>query len=128
MKTIEAELYNAVSEVFPRTTVRSISRVMGMSESYWSSICSQGLKVSNMALMKLNEHLEVRVIQLDSESSKILQIKAIQLMIAKEVVSRFVTEVDSINQVWEEVSSVLTREQEDVSAVCDALLFLMARG
>jgi hypothetical protein len=128
MKKFEDELYDAMCEVFPRTTVRSISRVMGMSESYWSSICSQGLKVSNMALMKLNEHLEVRVIQLDSESSKILQIKAIQLMIAKEVVSRFVTEVDSINQVWEEVSSVLTREQEDVSAVCDALLFLMARG
>jgi hypothetical protein len=49
-------------------------------------------------------------------------------MIAKEVVSRFVTEVDSINQVWEEVSSVLTREQEDVSGSCDAMPFLMVRG
>jgi uncharacterized membrane protein YidH (DUF202 family) len=128
MKKFEDELYDAMCEVFPRTTVRSMSRVMGMSESYWSSICSLGLKVSNMALMRLNEYLEVRVIRLDLENPKILQIKAIQLMIAKEIVSRFVIEVDSIDKVWVEVSSVLASKQEDSPVLCDALPFLMARG
>mgnify|MGYP000039923183 CR=1 FL=1 len=121
----EDELYKAMCETYPQTTVRSISKRMGMSDGYWSSISSQGLQVSNVALMKLSDHLEVCSVQLNAGSHRFRQVKVIQKMIASELVSRFVKQVESIDQVWAEISSLAPIEHETISDSYGAMPFVM---
>ena len=121
----EEKLYEAICVTYPQTTVRSMSKRMGMSEGYWSSISSQGLKVSNVALMKLSNHLEVRCLQLDADSHRFQQLKAIQKMIASEIVSRFARQVESIDQVWAEISTMTPIENGAVSDSYGAMPFVM---
>jgi hypothetical protein len=119
------ELYKAICEAYPQTTVRSMSKRMGMSDGYWSSISAQGLQVSNVALIRLNEHLEVRCVQLDTGSHRFRQLKAIQKMIANEIVSRFAQQVESIDQVWAEISSLASIEHDAISNSYGAMPFVM---
>jgi hypothetical protein len=128
MRKFEEELYDAMCDAFLETTVRSISKAMGMSDGYWSSIVSQGLKVSNSALIHLNEHLEVRLFRLDPESSKSRQVKLIQTLIAREIVKRFAYEVEPIDLVWDEVATVANQEYEEISGTFGAMPFVMLRG
>ncbi len=60
MKKFEDELYDAMCEAIPGTTVRSFSQALGMSDGYWSSLRSQSLSVSKSALVHLSEYLDVR--------------------------------------------------------------------
>ena len=128
MTKFEEELYNAMCEAFFETTVRSISKAMGKSDGYWSSIASQGLRVSNSALIQLNEHLEVRLCRLDAESYKSKQVKFIQTMIAREIVKRFALEIEPIDKAWDEVSNVADKRYGEMSGVFDAMPFVMLRG
>jgi hypothetical protein len=121
----EDELYKVICEAYPQTTVRSMSKRMGMSDGYWSSISAQGLKVSNVALMRLNEHFEVRCVQLDTGSHRYRQLKAIQKMIANEIVSRFAQQVESIDQVWAEISTIASIEHDAISDSYGAMPFVM---
>jgi hypothetical protein len=125
MKAFEVELYEAMCEAFPKTTVRSISRAMGMSEGYWSSLSAQGLKVSTVAMMRLIEHLEVRLVQWEAESAKSQRLKAIQLLISKEIVARFAHEVDAFDLVWSEISAVAARKHDALSGSYGAMPFVM---
>ncbi len=127
MKTFEEELYQGVSEVFPSTTVRSFSKALGMSEGYWSSIVTQGLRVSNAALIHLNDYLEARIILLGSDGNKLNRARSIQKLIAREIVKRFAREVEFIEEAWLEVSCV-AREHEDMAGSCGAMPFVMIRG
>ena len=122
------KLYDAMCNAFPRTTVRSISRAMGMSDGYWSSVTSQGLKVSNAALIHLNELLEVRLIVLNGDSSKTRLIEYIQTMIAKEIVKRFAHTFEPIDKVWNEVSSASEHKKDETWGEFGAMPFVMLRG
>ena len=124
----EEDLYDAMCAVFPRTTVRSISKAMGMSSGYWSSLSAQRRKVSNVALMKLYEHLEVRCIQLETASSSAQKVMAIQSLIAKEIAARFAKEAEPVDQVWSEVTAFATREREALTGGFGAMPFVMLRG
>ena len=42
-QTFEQELYEAVGRAFPGLTVRTMSRLLGKSSGYWSSVTSQNL-------------------------------------------------------------------------------------
>ncbi len=128
MKTFEAELYEAMCAAFPKTTVRSISRAMGMSDGYWSSVAAQGLNVSNLALKNLSEHLEVRLVQLVTGAPKALQVKSVQALIAKEIVARFAQDIEPVDQVWSEVIAVAAREHEALSGGFGAMPFVMCRS
>jgi hypothetical protein len=128
MRTFEEELYDAMCEAFFETTVRSISKAMGMSDGYWSSIVSQGLKVSNTALIHLHDHLEVRLIQLNELSSKSKLVKDIQTMIAREIVKRFAHAVEPIDRVWDEFSTVVDQKYDEMSGSFDAMPFVVLRG
>ncbi len=74
--------------VFPETTVRSFSAALGKSVGYWSSVCAQGLKVSNAALLHLIDHLECKKIRLDASSVRRHSIERIQQKITTELLNR----------------------------------------
>ena len=128
MRTFQQELYEAMCAAFPQTTVRSISRAMGMSDGYWSSVAAQGLKVSTVAMLRLDEHLEVRLVQWSAGSAQSQRLKAIQLLISKEIVNRFAQEVESNDLVWREMSTVASTCQEVMNGSYGALPFVMLRG
>ena len=56
-------LYWALAEVFPNITVRSLSKMMGKSAGYWSSVNSQQHAVGTSALVQLLDALECQKIQ-----------------------------------------------------------------
>lgn len=74
--------------VFPETTVRSFSAALGKSVGYWSSVCAQGLKVSNAALLHLIDHLECKKIRLEISSARRQGIEKIQKHITAELLDR----------------------------------------
>lgn len=128
MINFDEELYGAMCKAFPETTVRSISRAMGMSDGYWSSVTSQGLKISNSALIHLNEHLDVQRIRFDRDSAKSRLVKFIQTMIAREIVKRFSHEVELMDKVWDEASLLGYPKDDEISGVFGAMPFVMVRG
>jgi hypothetical protein len=87
-QSFEQRLYIQMCAVFPETTVRSFSAALGKSAGYWSSVCAQGLKVSNAALLHLVDHLECKKIRLDASSSHRLGIEKIQRQITKQLLAR----------------------------------------
>ena len=99
-----------------------------MSDSYWSSVTSQGLKVSNAALIHLNELLDVRLIVLNGDSPKTRMIEFIQTMIAKEIVKRFAHTFEPIDKVWNEVSSASEHKKDETWGEFGAMPFVMLRG
>ncbi len=87
-QSFEQHLYSQMCRVFPETTVRSFSAALGKSAGYWSSVCAQGLKVSNTALLHLMDHLECKKIRLDASSSRRLGIEKIQRQITEQLLAR----------------------------------------
>lgn len=88
----ERELFEVISDLFPRTTVRGISRIMGKSEGYWSSLCAQGLPVSNDALCCLISYLETRKVNSASTPGFNQRVACAQRFISQEIVKRFNSE------------------------------------
>ena len=87
-QSFEQRLYGQMYSVVPETTVRSFSAALGKSSGYWSSLCAQGLKVSNSALLHLMDHLECKKIRLDVFSCRRLGIENIQKQITAELLAR----------------------------------------
>lgn len=87
-QSFEQRLYSQMCCVFPETTVRSFSAALGKSAGYWSSVCAQGLKVSNTALLHLMDHLECKRIRLDASSARRQGIEKIQRQITAELLAR----------------------------------------
>ena len=98
--TFEVELLQAISTLFPKTTVRGMSRIMGKSEGYWSSVVAQGLPVSNDALCYLISYLETRKVSNSSTPEFNQQVTSVQRLISDEIVKRFKLEY------WEYVYQV----------------------
>ncbi len=44
------DLYWALADLYPEMTVRSLSRLMGKSAGYWSSINAQKIAVSSLCV------------------------------------------------------------------------------
>lgn len=88
----ERELFEVISDLFPRTTVRGISRIMGKSEGYWSSLLAQGLPVSNDALCCLISYLETRKVNSASTPGFNQRVASAQRFISQEIVKRFNSE------------------------------------
>lgn len=127
MMRFEEDLFQAFTQAFPATTVRSFSKTLGMSEGYWSSIMAQGLKVSNTALCNLSEHLEACKIMVATGNPRAKHLRTIQRMITREVVRRFAKEADSFDGIWDAVTATTDQAREVASASYGAMPFVMVR-
>jgi hypothetical protein len=94
-QSFEQYLYSQMCWVFPETTVRSFSAALGKSAGYWSSVCAQGLKVSNAALLHLMDHLECKKIRLGASTACRNGIEKIQRQITEELLGRLDLDVNS---------------------------------
>lgn len=92
MKTFEDQLYELVACVLPDLTVRKMSKFMGKSEGYWSSLMAQGLPVSNDALCCLISYLETRKVTSANTPNFNQRVASAQRFISQEIVKRFNTE------------------------------------
>ena len=122
----EDELYEAMCGVYPQLTVRAFSHALGMSSGYWSSITAQELPVSNVALINLNDYIECRKLLMESDGERLRRLDSIQRMIAKEIVNRFALENESIDEVWDEVSTSLRQGQRSNDLTYGAMPFVMS--
>ena len=104
--TFEVELFQAILTILPKTTVRGMSRIMGKSVGYWSSVVAQGLPVSNDALCYLISYLETRKVTNSSTPEFNQQVTRVQRLISKEIVKRFNSEYwEYVYQVQEKAES-----------------------
>ncbi len=83
------DLYWALADLYPEMTVRSLSRLMGKSAGYWSSINAQKISVSNDALVQLLDALAFSSITADPYSLKKTKINEIKKFIIEELIARF---------------------------------------
>ena len=83
------ELYWALSEIYPNLTVRSISKMMGRSQGYWSSVNAQNIAVSTGALVHLLDALSCLKIQLVPGSARFEKLKQLIARIEQELFTRF---------------------------------------
>ena len=83
------ELYWALSEIYPNLTVRSISKMMGRSQGYWSSVNAQNIAVSTGALVHLLDALSCLKIQLVPGSARFEKLKQLIAKIEQELFTRF---------------------------------------
>jgi predicted trehalose synthase len=126
MKKFEDELYDAMCEAIPGTTVRSFSQALGMSDGYWSSLRSQSLSVSKSALVHLSEYLDVRELLLQKESCQSRKLKQVQAMIAREMVRRFAQDVSEIGSISAELHIAVAEAVDDSSFGFNAMPFVMS--
>lgn len=83
------ELYWALSEIYPNLTVRSISKMMGKSQGYWSSVNAQNIAVSTSALVHLLDALSCLKIQSISGSTRFERLILLTTKIEQELFTRF---------------------------------------
>ncbi len=83
------DLYWALSDLYPEMTVRSLSRLMGKSAGYWSSINAQKISVSNHALVQLLDALEFLDGRTDPYAAKKKRILEVKTLISDELIFRF---------------------------------------
>ena len=83
------ELYWALSEIYPNLTVRSISKMMGKSQGYWSSVNAQNIAVSTSALVHLLDALTCLKIQLMPGSTRFERLILLTTKIEQELFTRF---------------------------------------
>jgi hypothetical protein len=86
------DLYWAMAEVYPSITVRSLSKMMGKSAGYWSSVNAQQHTVGTSALVQLLDALECQKIQASEGGARRLKLDRVSVMITQELVARFVAE------------------------------------
>ena len=86
------DLYWALAEVYPNITVRSLSKMMGKSAGYWSSVNSQQHAVGTSALVQLLDALECQKIQASKGGARRLKLDRVSVMITQELVTRFEAE------------------------------------
>jgi hypothetical protein len=87
-QTFEQELYEAVGRAFPGLTVRSMSRLLGKSSGYWSSVTSQNLPLSTDALTHLSEVIECQQIMCPLDSRRGQRLADAQQLICEQLSDR----------------------------------------
>ena len=83
------DLYWALAEVYPNITVRSLSKMMGKSAGYWSSVNAQQHAVGTSALVQLLDALECQKIQASEGGVRRQKLDRVSVMIIQELVTRF---------------------------------------
>ncbi len=83
------DLYLALVDLFPEMTVRSLSRMMGKSDGYWSSVKAQKMAISNAALVQLLDALEFLDGRTDPYAVKKKRIDEVRAFITDELIARF---------------------------------------
>jgi len=83
------DLYWALAEVYPNITVRSLSKMMGKSAGYWSSVNAQQHAVGTSAIVQLLDALECQKIQAPEGSARRQKLDRVSVMITQELVARF---------------------------------------
>jgi hypothetical protein len=87
-QAFEQELYEAVGQAFPGLTVRAMSKLLGKSSGYWSSMTSQKFPLPTETLMYLSDVLECQKILLPMGSRRACQLESIQVLLFEEISSR----------------------------------------
>ena len=87
-QTFEQELYEAVGRAFSGLTVRSMSKLLGKSSGYWSSVTSQNLPLSTDALTHLSEVIECQQIMCPLDSRRRQRLADVQQMICDQLSAR----------------------------------------
>ena len=88
IQTFEQELYEAVGRAFPGLTVRTMSKLLGKSSGYWSSVTSQNLPLSTDALTHLSEVIECQQIMCPLESRRGQRLADAQQLICEQLSAR----------------------------------------
>ena len=83
------DLYWALVDLYPEITVRSLSRMMGKSDGYWSSVNAQKIAVPNAALVQLLDALEFLDGRTDPYAIKKKKIDEVKALITDELIARF---------------------------------------
>ncbi len=85
----EQDLFMAIKKIYPALSVRGMSKLLGKSAGYWSSISSQKFSVSNDSLVYLLDALECQRILNETGTHKTKQISQVQDLIVSELSLRF---------------------------------------
>ena len=88
IQTFEQELYEAVGRAFPGLTVRTMSRLLGKSSGYWSSVTSQNLPLSTDALTHLSEVIECQQVMCPPDSRRGQRLADAQQLICEQLSAR----------------------------------------
>ena len=88
-QTFETTLYEAVGRAFPGLTVRSMSRLLGKSSGYWSSMTSQKLPLPTDTLIHLADVVECQKILLPWGSGRLTKLENVQALLCEEFRTRF---------------------------------------
>jgi len=120
MMQFNNDLYWALADLYPDMTVRSLSRLMGKSDGYWSSVNAQKIAVPNGALVQLLDALEFLDGRTDPYAAKKKKINEAKEMIAEELIARF-HEKTGIDQ-----SGSFQSAQKDPAAHYGALPFMVS--
>ena len=89
MTQFNNDLYWALVDLLPEMTVRSLSRMMGKSDGYWSSVNAQKMAVPNTALVHLLDALEFLDGRTDTYAAKKKRIDEVKAFITDELIARF---------------------------------------
>jgi hypothetical protein len=90
-RTFEQELYEAVGRAFPGLTVRAMSKLLGKSSGYWSSMTSKKLPLPTDTLMHLADVVECQRILLPLGSRRACQLESVQGLLCEEISTRLAT-------------------------------------
>ena len=85
----EQDLYTEIKVIFPTLSVRGMSKLLGKSPGYWSSISAQRMPVSNNSLVHLLDALECQKLLGSLGDRKSCQISLVQQRIVNELSARF---------------------------------------
>lgn len=99
------ELYEAVCRIWPKTSVRSFSKILGRSTGYWSSIKSQNLRISTGSLMNLISTLEMQIL-IAKHAEMQQKMRDLQRKISQELAQRFIEQVEADELVLEELKQL----------------------
>lgn len=88
IQTFEQELYEAVGRAFPGLTVRTMSKLLGKSSGYWSSVTSQNLPLSTDALTHLSDVIECQQVMCPLDSRRGQRLADAQQLICEQLSAR----------------------------------------
>lgn len=95
MERFEVDLYEAVCDAFPGTTVRSMSCLLGRSVGYWSSITAQELPVSNAALAHLTDSVATRLMVVSADSPRYAHLLRLNRLVREQLLERLSLVLDT---------------------------------
>jgi len=123
--SFEARLYEELKTVIPHITTRQISKAMGKTEGYFSSVTTQKLEVSVDSLVHLHDFLECRKVLAGHQSSE--GIRNVQKTIAEEVLSRIKLKTENSGDFWELLQSQMNASTSKPMQTVEPLPFSWTR-